>query len=411
IMEKHSIPPPEPQSPVEAPPAYEALSPGNANQDTNRLIDQPPAPITHFSSSSNSVSPPSFRGGSTPKAHTRSLSSSSTNSLKGRKASWFKLSSSTPSRTETEVRSTVLGLVRDLVQDHSSGSPAALGILRSCAEACTTHSVSLSSILQEKFIENHTPLYWAIVKRRRSDDLQEVESPESPESDLISALLSQSKPLNPDTILDMRLACLATSDQPMFQRLRLSPQFSSISGSDKILLGADLPPDDVMVEIGPGEAGAFAVNFEIPQFHKRMMVSKEISLEFVARNRLWRFAFMIIPDDAWYGPPPGSWCVSLSLLEPSPPTWLDARVILVQPDGPEIIDGPAPSEPPPQSNFRSATNALINSLSSQNTKGKSPMALRLTSKQMMEAPRNSVPATKTVVSIDESSAFASLQYS
>jgi hypothetical protein len=64
----------------------------------------------------------------------------------------------------------VLGLVRDLVQDHSSGSPAALGILQSCADACASHSVSFSAILQENFIENHTPLYWAIVKRTPEED-------------------------------------------------------------------------------------------------------------------------------------------------------------------------------------------------------------------------------------------------
>ncbi|PPQ81086.1 hypothetical protein CVT25_014549 [Psilocybe cyanescens] len=403
-------------APQEAPPTYESLNltnPNNLGQDTWRrtgalaqqLISLPTGPT-------NGPTPSPFRPpASTQRGHTRSLSSSSTNSLKGKK-SWFNFKSSastqsgTPSvssRTISEVRSTVCGLVRNLVvgpqEQLSSGSlsPAALGILQSCAEACATHSMSLSAILQEKFVESHSPLYWSIVKRpvkpyakttTRTENLldrEEVEEPEETDdsSDLLGALLSHAKPLEADTIAEMRLACLATSDQTTFQRLHLAiPEFSSIPGADQILLGAGHPADNITVEIGEGTEGAFAVNMQIPQFHKRMMISREIGLEFVARNRLWRFSFLITPDNAWYGPPPGSWCVSISLQEPSPPTWLDARLVLEDPV--------AGSGVPP---------------------GKVPTLLRLKSKQMMEAPRNGVPATQIVVALDENPAFASLQYS
>jgi hypothetical protein len=183
----------------------------------------------------------------------------------------------------------VLNLVRDLVQDHSSGSPAALGILQSCADACISHSVSFSAILQEKFIENHTPLYWAIVKRTNEpseEDEGEGGGGKGSEvkDDLVNALLSHISPLDPDTMLDLRMACMATSDQAMFQRLRRSPRFASISKSDQILLGGSPSPDDVTVEIGPGDNGAFTVDCVISQFHKRMMVSKEIVLDFIARS-------------------------------------------------------------------------------------------------------------------------------
>ncbi|KDR67207.1 hypothetical protein GALMADRAFT_216661 [Galerina marginata CBS 339.88] len=405
---------PAPTPPQEAPPAYESLVLTNPSTNPNgprdtwrRIGPLTQQPITL----PNGPTPPPFRPpASTQKGHTRSLSSSSTSSLKGKK-SWFNFSSSNApnasstqsasSRTVSEVRTTVCGLVRNLVvgpQEQNglgSLSPASLGILQSCAEACSTHSMSLSGILQEKFIESHSPLYWAIVKRPPKPEPQthnlldrdEVAEPESTEeeSDLLGALLSHSTPLSTETITELRLGCLATSDQATFQRLRLLiPQFSSISGSDQILLGASLPADDVTVEIGSGNDGAFAVNVQVPQFHKRMMISREIGLEFVARNRLWRFLFMITPDDAWYGPPPGSWCVSVSMQEPSPPTWLDARLVL--------------------------PNATTNGSPKPETVNPPPV-LRLKSKQMMEAPRNGVSATQVVVALEENPAFASLQYS
>jgi hypothetical protein len=71
----------------------------------------------------------------------------------------------------------------------------------------------------------------------------------------------------------------------LFQRLRLSPEFSPVSGSDQVLLGMTIPPDDIDVEDLPGEAGAFAVDIVIPHFHKRMVVSKKITLEFIARSK------------------------------------------------------------------------------------------------------------------------------
>ena len=205
----------------------------------------------------------------------------------GRTTSWFNFAASS-SRTIREVRITVLGLIRDLVQEqYSTSFPAATGILRSCADACTTHSLSLSSILQEKSIENHTPLYWAIVKRL-PDEHHQVEDASGP--DLLSVLLSYSAPLSPDTISDVKRACLAACDQHLFQCLRLSPEFAPVSGVDQILLGGSIPLDNIEVEEdSPGDGGEFMVTFEIPHFHKRMMVSKEIGLEFIARSECWFF--------------------------------------------------------------------------------------------------------------------------
>jgi len=189
-------------------------------------------------------------------------------------ATWFNFGAS---RTTKEVQATVLGLVRDLVKQQYSTSGAS-GILDSCSEACDAYDISFSSILQEKSIENHTPIHWAIVKRPS-------EPPNPDEHDLVTALLSRSAPLKPSTIADIRLACLLTSDQALFQRLRLSPVFSPVSGTDEMLLGESILPDTIEVEEVEGDEGAFVANFEILAFQKRMRVSNKISLEFIARGK------------------------------------------------------------------------------------------------------------------------------
>jgi hypothetical protein len=211
-----------------------------------------------------------------------------------------------------QVRATVLGLVRDLVKlqpnDHSV---VAISILKSCADACATNGLSISTILQEKSVEGHTPLYWAIVKRP-------AESPEPQEgNDLLTTLLSLSTPLTPATMSDVRLACLLTSDQALFQRLRNSPEFAPLSPTDEMLLDATIPPDEIMVENVDGVEGAFVVDFAVVRFQKRMLVTKSVVLDFIARSRMWRLSFNVSTQEQrrpWL-PAPGTWYTTLSLLE------------------------------------------------------------------------------------------------
>jgi len=210
--------------------------------------------------------------------------------------------------------------------------PGTRDILESCADACITHSLSLSTILQEKSIENHTPLYWAIVKRL-PDEHHQVKDASGP--DLLSSLLSYSTPLSSETIADVKQACLVTCDQRLFQRLRLSPEFSPVSIAEQMLLGGTISSDKIEVEDIEGDA--FIMTFEVPLFHKRMVVSKVICLEFIARNRMWRLEFFIAPEN---GVHPGSWGVALSLLETSPPAWLNSRLVI-----PEAI--PPSTKPKP----------------------------------------------------------------
>ncbi|KAJ7255516.1 hypothetical protein B0H12DRAFT_1202187 [Mycena haematopus] len=311
--------------------------------------------------------PPSAQA--SPLASGSSLASSSSSNLKSpaANASWFNFGSS----TTRQVRVTVLGLVRDLVKlDPSDHSAVAISILKSCADACATNGLSISSILQENSVEGHTPLYWAIVKR----------PPESPEpqenTDLLTTLLSLSSPLTPATMSDVRLACLLTSDQALFQRLRSSPEFEPLSPTDEMLLDATMPPDDITVQNVDGMEGAFIMDFSVVRFQKRMLVSKSVVLDFIARNRMWRLSFNVSTQERRRPglPPPGTWYVSLSLLENSPPTWIDSRLLVPAP--------PESAMEPPSSGF---ANSLFGA---GKARPRATLSTRLKATDQLQAPKS-----------------------
>lgn len=200
---------PDDPSPADndAPPSYTlAVSPNTSSPSSYRSDEKSVVPRPVASSSSSSSS-------STPPPRNTVISRRPTTASASPLQQWFSFSTS---RTTSEVRNTVHGLVRDLVRERNMNSAASRGILESCAHACSEYAISLPSLLQEMFIEDHTPLYWAIVKRPLDDRGRVSE----PGADLLETLLKFSRPLTPSTISDVRLACLITSDQSLFQRLR-----------------------------------------------------------------------------------------------------------------------------------------------------------------------------------------------
>ena len=280
IVEKQPLP--DDPTPADAPPAYDTVQTESVSFPLTEKPTSDQLALRSPSTSSSSITPPRSAKGH---AYTRpSIPSVTSPKGKGKGKSWF---NSSTSRNSPEVRQTVQGLVRGLVrQPRPSPSYEALGVLESCAAACANYNLSLSSLLQEPFIEGHTPLYWAIIKRppetptADQDDSDGLAIP-----DFLTTLISFADPLTPETKSEIRLACLLTSDQALFQRLRLLPEFSPLSGTDQILLGASMPPDGVIVDDVPGDdEGSFVVHFEIVQFQQRMRVSKRVGLEFIARG-------------------------------------------------------------------------------------------------------------------------------
>jgi hypothetical protein len=191
--------------------------------------------------------------------------------------SWF--NSGTSRTTKQTVHSTILNILRDIVKQKCPTTGSVSDILESLSETCHSYSISFSSLLQQKSIENHTPLFWAIILRR---PLQLFPS----SNDLVITLLSHSTPLMSATIAEMRHACLLTSDHALFQRFRLYPSFSPLSGADEMILGTSLSPDTIEVEEIESDRGDFLTKFKILEFQKRMRVSNQIRLEFIARGKI-----------------------------------------------------------------------------------------------------------------------------
>ncbi|KAF8963168.1 hypothetical protein BDZ97DRAFT_2076051 [Flammula alnicola] len=405
---KHSLP--DDSTPADAPPSYEPLGAGSSNQDYGS--EKPPVVGQMAGPSRLSLHSPLLSPTPLP-LKSQSLSSSSSagpsptnNKGKGRASNsgWFTLTQSPQARTRREVRTTVLGLVRDLIQEHNSPVTIHTGILQSCTDACASNSLSFSSLLQEKSIESHTSLYWTIVKRL-PDEHHEVEAQQGP--DLLSAIISFASPLKQETISDIWLACITMSDQALFQRLRLSPEFAFISGVDRLLFGITIPPEDIEVEYLPGDGGAFAANVVIPHFYKRMVVRKSIAVQFIARNRMWQLAFFIAPGFKAYGidPAAGSWCISLSLLETSPPTFIDSKFLIPEATPPETPKSPVRPEPP------SSPCGGVDHVPSNTSEDKPPLWLRLQSRDcQLQAGRVDIPGMSAVLASEYHLSGANIQF-
>ncbi|KAG2354038.1 hypothetical protein BDR07DRAFT_1614516, partial [Suillus spraguei] len=280
---------------------------------------------------------------------TESPSSQKRKHAKARKAksgpsSWLSLLPFTSSKATKHVRQSVLTLIHDLVVPPPTNcvnlnpkSPQlALAdpheILASCAQSCSAKNLSLSTLLQEPAVAGHTAIYWAIVNYRPS---------------LLDALLKYASPLTPVTLSEMRKSCLVASNQALFQNLRRSVGLCASglrSATDELLLG-QRPPDDVRIEEGPN--GAFTATLDIAMWQKRIRAVGSVSVEFIASGRI--FALTFFTTDR---PQPNSRCakanrtvgplhISLSLLEHSLPTYMNAAVVINRPP-PLPSPGPSP---------------------------------------------------------------------
>jgi len=244
-------------------------------QEDPQLLDEPPS-YDQINPSHSSVSPgfqPDAKAGRSSTPSTQDSTSITGPPLQQAKqkprTTW--LDSFRLSQQAKDVRSTVRSIVRDVVKEPKT--PASMGLLESCADACSSSNLSFSEILQDPSIEGHPAIYWAIVKRPSPDDFE-----------LITSLMSYSAPLTAETMTQVRLACLHVGDQALFQCLWRSPEYGALSGTDRMLLGVSSPPDTIDVEELLGQDGPFVVRLTIVQLEKRMKVSGEVAFEFIARG-------------------------------------------------------------------------------------------------------------------------------
>ncbi|KAF9777911.1 hypothetical protein BJ322DRAFT_518412 [Thelephora terrestris] len=220
-------------------------------------------------------------------------------------------------QTVKDAKKMAYGSVLDVAKN--PGAQGSTAVIETCAEVCQANGVNFSSILQDPCIEKHRALYWVIIS-----------GPPSDEYELLSAILKHSGKLSSEAIDEIRLACVQVGDQKLFNHFWRHPAYSALSRTDELLLGSATPSDRVEVqEATDDDIATFTTHLEIAQFHKRMNVSGKIVFEFIARGRLWCLNFHAAPDKR--SSALGPWAISLSIISPSPPTWLDSRIIITEP--------------------------------------------------------------------------------
>ncbi|KAL4068763.1 hypothetical protein V8B97DRAFT_2008696 [Scleroderma yunnanense] len=357
---------------VDLPPAYDAIS----LHPANRLELSAPSSAVHPAGSSNlAQSRPLFPQSHSDSDHclshrrsgdlhttlpTRTGRSRLQKPRKRPSSSWLSLLPFTSARSAKQVRQSVLTIICDLVappcQPNVGIPPDPLEVLSSCANTCAERRISLPEILQEPSVADHTPMYWAIVNYRQ---------------ELLVALLTFAGQLGLAAVSDVRRACLVSSSQSLFHALRVKrPPFHGVHGlrvpslhaaSDSLLLGSR-PPDEVWVTES-GQDGAFTVKFDVVLWQRRMRAVGRVSVEFIASGnitqwlstslaymsgliyctgRMWCITFFNTDAPCLNGTrgkfrSGGTWHVMVTLLESSPPTYLDAQLVIEVP--------PSPSKP------------------------------------------------------------------
>jgi hypothetical protein len=344
--------------------------------DKSQAFSDAPPPYQHaLRSSSDSkvnLAPPTSDSPSASRSSSRTtLSKRHPNArTKGTVAPsrWLPTSIFGLSKTAKQVRSATQGFLRDLLSQARPCEHEWISLLEHCADTCNAHGLNFSSLLQEPFVEGHLPVYWAILKRPVSPAPVKTDhdsaTPSGDPDALVLAILNASIPLTPQCVADARLACMTVSDNALFVRLgRRYDAFSPRSGTDRVLLGGTDAVDAVaVVETRAAAASAaFVVRFSIAQFQLRMRVSKLARIEFIARgtyealsqllgsraiaNKLFLGSLVLICSGRlWYltfsvasvsngshlcVARAGEWLVSLGLGEYSSPTWVDARLSIV----------------------------------------------------------------------------------
>ncbi|KAG1783193.1 hypothetical protein EV702DRAFT_1224079 [Suillus placidus] len=169
--------------------------------------------------------------------------------------------------------------------------------------AATLPAAWFSKLLQHPNIEDHTALYWAIVNNRR---------------EALWVFMNFIPKLSPACSSDLRLACMMVNDHTLFTQLDLSEKLNPKDDSLRCFLGC--PPDEIQVqELGNG---CFTACFRFRMFQKRLRVTLDLGVEFVAGSRIWELWFYLGPE--------GEWCAGCLLSEHSLPVRADAVVFRIE---------------------------------------------------------------------------------
>ncbi|KAG1726888.1 uncharacterized protein EDB91DRAFT_1254135 [Suillus paluster] len=217
--------------------------------------------------------------------------------------------------SKQECCATVLSRIREIVSFDFTPS-SVTPIVNSCAAALP--AAEFSDLLQQPDIEDHTALYWAIIKHR---------------PEVLWAFIKYILKFSRVCLSDMRLACAIVSDQIMFARLNLGRTINPKVGSVRCFLGC--PPDKIHVYGGNGVGNnKFVVSFRFRMFQTRLRIAQELAVEFVAAGRIWVLCFYVGPE--------GMWRVEYGLSKHSLPVYPAAVFVIKAHRGPPDCVTPAP---------------------------------------------------------------------
>ncbi|OCB91946.1 hypothetical protein A7U60_g745 [Sanghuangporus baumii] len=370
--------------PAEAPPAYDDVNPNpsSSSRAAASTIEKPLASLSsstghacRSSSGGSQFLPSPGAGPSGPPAKV--------------------LPATITLKVQNDIHKTIQGLVLNVLHDITSGklnTMEAIGVLDSCANACMSHSLSFASILQETSIEGRSAVYWSIVSK---SSVAQGSNDGAGTDGFLLEFLSRAAPLSPEGVSELRAACLAVSDNTLFQRLRSVPGLIPLSGPDRMLLAgvqshtsADASRPDLermttrrkvkegtqafkdqahVHEGGSGpETDSFRVDLQLRLFQRRMRVSGSVAVEFIARGRVWLLTFFVVPNPSGSSSPsisaaaslpsldsavngvseaaleaargrkltPGSWAVALAILDESMQCYARTRLIITAQSSP-----------------------------------------------------------------------------
>ncbi|KAG0698555.1 hypothetical protein DFH29DRAFT_89764 [Suillus ampliporus] len=233
-----------------------------------------------------------------PPSYTTTSTSALADSIQCRKSSIF--SSLRRKQKQEQKWKTVLTCICDIVSAPDFTPSSVVPIVNTCAAALT--AAEFSSLLQTPNIEGHMALYWAIVNDRR---------------EAVAALSGFIAEFSSVCFTDLRLACMSTNDQALFAQLNLG----KVNSEEKLLKRSLGWSDAVEVHAGDGLGEhQFVALLRIRKFQRRLHITHDVGVEFVAGGRIWLLQF--------YMPNDGMWHMGFSLSEPSLPVRANVTIVI-----------------------------------------------------------------------------------